>query len=63
MENKGSIMPTTVKLSEALISAAKVTSKAFNRSVSQQIEHWVKIGKNAEENPHLTYQFMKENEK
>ena len=34
-------------------------SKALNRSVSGQIEHWAKIGKIAEENPDLTYELIK----
>lgn len=51
---------SSVKLSEIIISEAKVMSKALNRSVAQQIEHWVKIGKIAEENPDLTYAFIKD---
>ena len=35
-------------------------SKVLNRSVSEQIEHWVKIGKIAEENPDLNYEFIKD---
>jgi hypothetical protein len=34
-------------------------SKALNRSVAGQIEHWAKIGRLAEENPDLTYEFIK----
>ena len=49
----------TVKLSEHIISEAKITSKALNRSLAGQIEHWVKIGRLAEENPDLTYEFIK----
>lgn len=45
-----------VKLSEHIVSEAKVISKALNRSVSGQIEHWAKIGRLAEENPDLTYE-------
>ena len=53
-------MATSVKLSETIISEAKITSKALNRSIAGQIEHWAKIGKIAEENPELTYQFIKD---
>lgn len=49
----------TVKLSEGIISEAKIMSKALNRSVAGQIEHWAKIGRIAEENPDLTYEFIK----
>ncbi len=53
-------MATAVKLSEAIVSDAKIISKAFNRSVAGQIEYWAKIGKIAEENPELTYEFIKD---
>ena len=52
-------MATSVKLSENIVSDAKVMSKAFNRSVAGQIEYWARIGKIAEENPDLTYDFIK----
>lgn len=52
-------MATAVKLSENIISDAKIMSRAFNRSLAGQIEHWAKIGKIAEENPDLTYEFIK----
>ena len=52
-------MALSVKLSENIISEAKIISKALNRSVSGQIEHWTKIGRIAEENPDLTYDFIK----
>ncbi len=51
---------SSVKLSETIITEAKIISKALNRSVAGQIEHWAKIGKIAEENPDLTYQFIKD---
>lgn len=49
----------TVKLSKNIMSEAKIISKALNRSLAGQIEHWAKIGKLAEENPDLTYEFIK----
>lgn len=52
-------MATAVKLSEQIVSEAKIISKALNRSVSGQIEHWAKIGRLVEENPDLTYEFIK----
>ena len=51
---------SSVKLSENIIAEAKIMSKALNRSVAGQIEHWAKIGKIAEDNPDLTYQFIKD---
>ena len=52
-------MAIAVKLSENIISEAKIMSKAFNRSLAGQIEHWARIGKIAEENPDLSYEFIK----
>ncbi|HBR71037.1 TPA: hypothetical protein DIC20_05450 [Candidatus Dependentiae bacterium] len=52
-------MATPVKLSDTIISEAKIMSKAVNRSVAGQIEHWARIGRLAEENPDLTYEFIK----
>ena len=52
-------MALSVKLSEEIISDARIMSKALNRSLSGQIEHWAKIGKIAEDNPDLTYEFIK----
>ena len=52
-------MASAVKLSQEIVTEARVISKALNRSVAGQIEHWAKIGKIAEENPDLTYDFIK----
>ncbi len=52
-------MSSAVKLSDKIVKEAKSISKALNRSVAGQIEHWVKIGKIAEENPDLTYELIK----
>lgn len=52
-------MATAVKLSDTIISEAKIISKAVNRSLAGQIEHWARIGRLAEENPDLTYEFIK----
>jgi hypothetical protein len=52
-------MSSAVKLSAEIIADAKIVSKALNRSIAGQIEHWSKIGKIAEENPDLTYEHIK----
>ena len=56
---KENSMASAVKLSDTIVSEAKIMSKAVNRSVAGQIEHWAKIGRIAEENPDLTYEFIK----
>lgn len=53
-------MAIAIKISDALISDARVYSKVNNRSLTGQIEFWAKIGKCSEENPDLTYDQIKE---
>ena len=53
-------MSKAVKLSEDLVSDANKYAHVFLRSVPKQIEHWAKIGKIAEENPNLSYEFIKD---
>jgi len=48
-----------VMLSEEIMQDASVCAPINSRSVPQQIEHWVKIGKIAEENPDIPYEFIK----
>lgn len=51
-------MATTLKLSDALIEAAKPYAAAMQRSVPKQIEYWARIGKAAEDNPDLPVGFI-----
>mgnify|MGYP000538285949 CR=1 FL=1 len=53
-------MATSIKLSEELVTNAKQYGRIYNRSVPKQIEYWSKIGKIAEENPDLSYNFIKD---
>jgi hypothetical protein len=53
-------MATAVRISQQLVSEARKFSKVDHRSLTGQIEHWARIGKCAEENPDLTYDFIKE---
>lgn len=53
-------MAIAIKISDALVSDARVYSKVNNRSLTGQIEFWAKIGKCSEENPDLTYDQIKE---
>lgn len=53
-------MSTTVKLSDKLISEARRYGGVYSRSVPKQIEYWSHIGKIAEENPDLSYNFIKD---
>lgn len=49
-----------MKLSDDLIKDAKSYAKLYHRSLPKQIEYWVKIGKAVEENPDLSFSFIKE---
>lgn len=51
-------MSTPVKLSDDLVKSAKTYAAAMSRSVPKQIEHWARIGRMAEENPDLSYEFI-----
>ncbi len=53
-------MSKAVKLSDALVVDAGKYANIFSRSVPKQIEHWAKIGKIAEDNPDLSYGFIKD---
>ncbi len=57
MEEK---MSTAIRVSDQLVKKARVISTVENRSLTGQIEYWVKIGKCAEENPDLTFNLIKE---
>ena len=50
----------TIKLSDKLISEARRYADTFSRSLPKQIEYWSRIGKIAEENPDLPYNFIKD---
>jgi hypothetical protein len=47
-------MPEVIRLSSGLVMQAREAGKASGRSPSQQIEHWVRLGKIAEDFPELT---------
>ena len=54
------MVTNAIRLSEEIIKAATAYAPVNSRSVPKQIEHWVKIGKVAEENPDLPYEFIKD---
>ena len=53
-------MATTIKLPDELIADARRYGKVYSRSAPKQIEFWVKIGKIAEDNPDMPYEFIKD---
>lgn len=53
-------MATSIRHDDDFISEAQVYAKASKRSVPKQIEHWAQIGRIAEDNPDLPYEFIKD---
>jgi hypothetical protein len=53
-------MATTIKLSDDIVNEAKRYGAVYSRSTPKQIEYWLNIGKIAEENPDLSYNFIKD---
>lgn len=53
-------MSTVVRISDKLASEARSRCKFEHRSLTSQVEYWASIGKAAEENPDLPFQFIKE---
>lgn len=51
---------TTISVDSDLIAQAKKYGEAENRSATQQLEYWAKIGRIAQDNPSLTYQDITE---
>jgi len=56
-------MEKNVRLSEAIVLAAKRASEANDRTVKEQLEHWIQIGRLVEDNPKLTYEFIRKSVK
>ncbi len=54
------LLKKTVDYTLKLVSEARKYSRIDHRSLTGQVEHWARIGKCAEENPDLTYSFIKE---
>lgn len=48
-------MSQAVKISNELVTDAKISSAACNRSLAKQVEYWARIGKIAEENPEMNF--------
>ena len=53
-------MSAVVRISEILAKEARSRSKIEHRSVTAQIEYWASIGKIAEANPDLPYDFIRQ---
>jgi hypothetical protein len=52
-------MGIAIKLSNDIVKDVRTYAAMCHRSVPKQIEFWIKVGKAAEENPDLPYNFIK----
>ena len=50
----------SIRLNGGLVEKAAIMAKALNRSTPKQIEHWAKIGEMMEDNPDLSYDFVRQ---
>jgi hypothetical protein len=49
----------SVTIADPLAEAANVQAKIYHRGLDEQINYWARIGKIAEENPELSFEFIK----
>jgi hypothetical protein len=49
----------SVTIADPLAEAANVQAKMYHRGLDEQINYWARIGKIAEENPDLSFEFIK----
>ena len=52
--------PLTIEIDDELLAQAEIYGLIENISPTQKLEHWIKTGKMAQENPDLTYQDITE---
>lgn len=50
----------SVRHDENFVTEAQVYAEANHRSIPKQIEHWALIGRIAEDNPDLPYEFIRD---
>lgn len=57
----GGLMATaSLRLEGDLVERARLVGTTQSRSAAKQIEHWAKIGRIMEDNPDLSYEFVKQ---
>lgn len=52
-------MAKSVRMDSEFVAMAEIHARVESRSVPKQIEYWAKIGKAMEDNPDLTYDFVR----
>ncbi|WP_404474477.1 ParD-like family protein [Vreelandella venusta] len=51
---------SSIRLDQELVDKAAIMAKALHRTTPKQIEHWAKIGEMMEDNPDLSYDFVRQ---
>lgn len=49
-----------VKLPDRLIDSAEIAARATHRSIPEQLEYWITLGRTAEDNPDLPLSFIRD---
>jgi len=50
----------SIRIEKELFERASIMAKVYSRTAPKQIEHWAKIGEIMEDNPDLTYDFVRQ---
>ena len=50
----------SIRIDQTLFEKASIMAQVSSRSIPKQIEHWAKIGEIMEDNPELSYGFVKQ---
>lgn len=53
-------MAKSVRLDDSFVHDAQIYAEANHRTIPKQIEHWAQIGRIAEDNPDLPYEFIRD---
>lgn len=53
-------MATSIRLDDEFVEDVKIHAQVASRSAPKQIEHWARIGKIVEDNPDLSYEFIRD---
>lgn len=53
-------MAKSIRMDDNFVREAQVYAEVNHRSIPKQIEHWAQIGRIAEDNPDLPYEFIRD---
>ncbi len=53
-------MAKSIRMDDNFVQEAQLYAEVNHRSIPKQIEHWAQIGRIAEDNPDLPYEFIRD---